>query len=212
MLKLEVQTEYERFIIQLPDAPAELTAPDIIVSILAAAEAANVVFEGADDREGQLIFIAGGKESIKHIAILPNEEIPTVEEPTSYYRQQEGPVQFTAHTSFLGQATIIQGVRYICPKQAGLFGSIYLPLEINGKPAMDQLNEASVKKAVIDWRLQLGDNPRDFIVLVPPGELSPEQSVEYCVDYLKVLRADTPYVAEEKTAKAYFGFKPNADI
>ena len=165
------------------------------------------LFEGADELDGKLVSICNGAQ-IKHIVMSALEEDePLIGPPSPEYARQEGPVAFTAMTSYLGRSLTISGIRYIYQKRAGLFGSIYLPQDINGKPALDLIDIKNIQGIVTSWRRNLGDNPTDFIVLVPPGELSVTQAAEYCQDYVKLLKAETPHVAREMTAKAYWGHK-----
>ena len=167
------------------------------------------LFDGADEMEGKLIHISV-KAILKHVIISDLEEDTPAVEPSENTRQ-EGPITFHAAITFLDQPWYVEGIRYVYQERPGKFCSIFLPQTIDSSPALQRADERTLASMLAGWRLNRGDTINDFTVLVPPGELSPQQAISYCQDYIKQLKTETPHVAEEMTAKAWYGHSRNAE-
>ncbi|MCO5387816.1 MAG: hypothetical protein NHB14_20835 [Desulfosporosinus sp.] len=218
IVKVEVQTEYERFIIRIPnisdDLKPETLAGQTVSNILSAVDEGHVVFQGADDREGQLIFINGGSKNVKHIALLGEEtEAPAIDQPDTENDQSKGPVPFRLTTNFASQSVTITGVeyRYLKPENGELKqASAYVPVFVNGKPALDVIGPHNLNTLLINAVRSEGHER--WHILVPPGVVTWEQAVEYANDWVTEELMDKPHVAEEKTATAYFGLRPEKNL
>lgn len=211
-IKVEVQTEYERFVIVIPNVPESLTPGQLggqtVSHILTAVDEGKTLFQGAETREGQVIFINGGANAVKHIVLLGvMPETPAVEDaaPEGW---KEGPHTFLMTTNFASQTVRIQGLKYnyLQPANPGPPQScVYMPMLVNDKPALEVIGLNNLQ-ALIDRYLR-SDAQFDYTVLVPPGAVTWEQAVEYAADWVKEELKETPYVAQEKTAKAWYGHK-----
>lgn len=212
-IKVEVQTEYERFIIVIPNVPENLTPGQLggqtVTHILGAVEEGKTLFQGAEAREGQVIFINGGANAVKHIVLLgAMPETPAVEEaaPEDW---KEGPRTFFMVTNFASQTVRIQGLAYNYLNNRRLShstqSSVYVPILVNDKPALDVISLNNLQDLMI--RYLKDDLQYDYTVLVPPDALTWAQAEEYAADWIKEELKDTPYVAQEKTAKAWYGHK-----
>lgn len=211
IVKVEVQTAYERFIIQIPEIPDNLTPAAVVgqtvTHVLNAIDEGHVVFQGADAREGQLIFIAGDRTAVKHIVLLGTvPEKPTVEDaaPEGW---KPGPHTFLMTTNFASQTVRIQGLAYKYlqlgnpdPPQA----CVYVPISVNDKPALDALGLVNLRNLMFNY---LRNDYSDHAILIPPDALTWEQAVEYAEDWVKEGEKDMPHVAKDKTAKAWYGHK-----
>jgi len=208
-IKVEVQTEYERFIITIPNVPENLTpgqlAGQTVENVLTAVADGKTVFQGADAREGQLIFINGGPTAVKHVVLLGAvPQAPAVED-ASPEGWEEGPHSFVMTSNFASQTVVIKGLayNYLNPTNQGSPQEcVYVPISVNDRPALDALGLENLRNLMFNY---LKDRTEPHVILIPPGVITWEQAVEYAADWVTEELHNTPYVAKEKTAKAWYG-------
>lgn len=199
MIKAEIRTDAGDYKIELNYVKTLKEGWEIVTETLRA---------GApfDPGNHELLVICPGA-IMKHIRVYQEDDdvIPFMEDDAFEVlpaAQESGAYVFnTANCLYLGNS-----VKATLQVLNTKYRAYFLPMEINGKPALDMLNPKKLEEFVTYWAHSEGLKEDRFTVVVPQQQLPDyEEALDYLKDYVK--ETQEPVAVQDRNAKAWQGWK-----
>lgn len=202
MIKAEIRTDAGDYKIPLPFATTLKEGWKIVTEAIKAGE--PFAYGG-----NELLVISPGA-ILKHIRVYKEDDdvVRFIKNNTQKAKPWDTTGDYiltTARCVYLGNSVIAKGQAFNIEERI-----YFLPMEINGKPALDMLNPKKLEEFVHYWANSEGLDDSCFTVVVPKQQLPDyEEALEYLKDYIK--ETSGPVTAKEKNATAWQGWKAESN-